>query len=295
MDIKQRIKNIKNKSVALATFVASMFPVQSGGSAVQTAKNIDNLKMLPPDSWVSQKKSIALLTEDVTLGVNELKTILSANPEIALSAEVLSAVQPGPSQQKVKSILSKGFDFTVRNSRGESKKVRCSLRQTPKGYCAGAVKRLLNKVYKEPISNNLSAYQEKDNLLASPNFWAVPIDFKDISACPANTVVVIPQCQKHKHGHIFTVVDKGVYCSDGKELAGEYFDNNYKDAKGIYAFIPVDGSVKLTPQFLQNSPELAAAVISHQTGKDIHFTSRGKKNTPTIYAEAVAIRTSNTR
>lgn len=290
MDIKKKINELKKRSIQIATLAATLFPAQSSLPAPYANSGMNNDKKDVSHSILETRSSSDILNEEVNLKISELKDLLNNNPNIQLSADFLDAIQPGPSQQKMRSILEKGFDFTIRNSRGENKNVHCSLNQTPKGYCSGAIKRLLNKVYKEPISGNLSAYQEKDNLLQSPNFMALAIELKDVINCPINTVVVIPKCKGHKHGHIFTVVDKGVYCSDGKEVAGDYFENNYKTAKGIYAFVPVDGSIKLTPNLLQKSPELYAAVLNQKIDKEVLPLTDGKTGQPILLAEINASR-----
>lgn len=295
MDIKKKINELKKRSVQIATLAATLFPTQSGLPAPSSNTNINNDKQDANHSVVVSSNSSEVLNEDITLNIGELKELLDNNSHIKLSADVLNAIQPGPSQKKMRSILEKGFEFTIRNSRGEAKKARCCLNQSPKGYCYGAMKRALNKVYNEPISGNLSAYQEKDNLLNSPNFIAVPIELEDVINCPINTVVVIPKCKGHRHGHIFTVVEKGVYCSDGKEVAGNYFDNNYKTAKGIYAFIPTDGSIKLTPELLQQSPELYATILQKQTGKDVRPLINGKDAQPILFAELSSQKNSHSK
>lgn len=295
MDIKKKINELKKRSVQIATLAATLFPAQSSLPAPYSHTDIANDKQNEHNSVISPAISSEILNDDITLKISELKELLDNNSHIKLSADVLNAIQPGPSQKKMRSILEKGFEFTIRNSRGEAKKARCCLNQSPKGYCYGAMKRALNKVYNEPISGNLSAYQEKDNLLNSPNFIAVPIELEDVINCPINTVVVIPKCKGHRHGHIFTVVEKGVYCSDGKEVAGNYFDNNYKTAKGIYAFIPTDGSIKLTPELLQQSPELYATILQKQTGKDVRPLINGKDAQPILFAELSSQKNSHSK
>lgn len=290
MDIKKKIAGLrtklKNIGVTAAVTATAIFPGQSGASITgHSSENPDFAKKINTISRMDQISFSDAFREDITMDIGELKNILEQNPDIVLSSNILESVQPGPSRQKIHSILSKGFNFTIRNSRGETKNVSCSLNQLPQGYCAGAIKRLLNQVYGEPISNNLSACQEKENLSKSSRFIAVPIGLEDVENCPPNTVVVIPRCTGHKHGHILIVTEKGVFCSDGKETAGEYFKNNYKDAQGIYAFIPVDGSIKLTPKLLQQSPELSAAVLSAKTGKDIQLVSGKKPGEPIVFAE----------
>ena len=170
MDIKKKINELKKRSVQIATLAATLFPAQSSLPAPYSNSGINNDKKDTAHSILATQPSADIINEDVTLKISDLKDLLSNNPNIQLSADFLGAIEPGPSQKKMRSILEKGFDFTIRNSRGESKDARCSLDQAPKGYCYGAIKRLLNKVYKEPISGNLSAYQEKDNLLKSSNF-----------------------------------------------------------------------------------------------------------------------------
>ena len=306
MDVKKKIEALKKRSIEFAALVATMLPTQSGLSAPGSDRSIGKDKKISPvEQSFSNNFSddkVNLINEDITLSIADLKKVLDDDPNIKLPQEFWKSVQPGPSQKKIHSILSKGFHYTIKNSLGETKDVFASLNQDPKGYCAGAIKRLLNKVYKEPISNNLSAYQEKDNLLKSSNFIGFPIELKDVADCPPNTVVVIPKCRGHKHGHIFTVVEKGVYCSDGKEVAGQYFDKNYKDAQGIYAFIPIDGSIKLTPQTLEKSPELCAAILNHspelyakflgsQKGSDFEMISGKNPGEPIMYAEATKAQT----
>ncbi len=296
MDIKKKIYDLKKRSVEIAALAATMFPSPSGMSASNFDKDFDNeTKKLTAESLAENQIPMDILTDSVSLNIQEFKTILESNPDIKFSAELLGAIQPGPSQQKMRSILTKGFHFTIRNSRGQKKYAKCSIAQTPQGYCAGAVKRLLHKVYNEPISGNLSAYQEKDHLAKSANFLGVPIQLKDIENCPINTVVVIPKCTGHPHGHILTVVEKGVYCSDGKETAGPSFEDNYKDAKGIYAFIPVDGSIHLTPEILQNSPELYASILQRQSGKEIQPVNGGKESQPVLFAELSAQKDSHSK
>ncbi len=285
MDIKQKIQKLKRRSLELATLALTLFPSSGATTTVNSDKNTDHNKTQPSSELIASQSIADFVTDGIELNIHELKEIVDNNPDMELSADLLSAIKPGPSQKKIKSLLAKGFDYTVRNSRGESKLVKCSLNQSPKGYCYGALKHLLYKIYKEPKSNFLSAYQEKDKLLQSANFLAMPIELQDIENCPPSTVVVIPKCKGHKHGHIFTVVEKGVYCSDGKEVAGAYFENNYKSAKGIYAFIPVDASITLTPQVLQSSPKLYAAVLLQQTGKDIHPLPDARSDTPVMFAE----------
>ena len=136
---------------------------------------------------------------------------------------------------------------------------------------------------------------EFSRFAAGSVFIAVPIELEDVINCPINTVVVIPKCKGHRHGHIFTVVEKGVYCSDGKEVAGNYFDNNYKTAKGIYAFIPTDGSIKLTPELLQQSPELYATILQKQTGKDVRPLINGNDAQPILFAELSSQKNSHTQ
>ena len=85
---------------------------------------------------------------------------------------------------------------------------------------------------------------------------------------------------------IFLIIFITCYFADTKEIdISAYFENNYKSAKGIYAFIPVDASITLTPQVLQSSPKLYAAVLLQQTGKDIHPLLDARSDTPVMFAE----------
>ena len=294
MDVKKKIEALKKRSIEFAALVATMLPTQSGLSAPGSDRSIGKDKKISPveqsfSNNLSDDK-VNLINEDITLSIADFKKVLDKNPNINLSSDFLENIQPGPSKEKIHSILSKGFHYTIRNSRGESKEVFASLNQNPQGYCAGAVKRLLNRVYEEPISSNLSACQEKNNLSKSPRFMTVPLaNIKEVKKCPPNTVVVIPKCEGHKYGHILIVIENGVYCSDGKEVAGEHFENNYKDAQGIYAFVPVDGSIKLTPQILQQSPKLHAAVLSLHTGKDVQLASGTRQGEPIMFTERVSM------
>ena len=288
MNIKEKIKALKKRSIEIAMLAATMLPTQSVSAPnLNKDKKITSIEQTSLNDLSDNKVNI--IDEEITLSIADFKKVLDENPDINLSSDLLENIQPGPSKEKIHSILSKGFHYTIRNSRGESKEVFASLNQNPQGYCAGAVKRLLNRVYKEPISNNLSACQEKNNLSESPRFMSVPLaNIKEVKKCPPNTVVVIPKCDGHEYGHILVVIENGVYCSDGKEVAGEYFENNYKDAQGIYAFVPIDGSIKLTPQTLEKSPELCAAVLSLQTGKDVQLASGTRQGEPIMFTERVS-------
>ena len=290
MNIKQKLQNVKSKlkkrSIELATFTLTMLPSQSGMSAPNAEKNVGNQKSLSIEAQLEASSASDILQNGITLGVGELKKILTNNPELQLSSDYLEGIIPGPSQKKIYDRLSKGFTYTVTNSRGVSKKVKCSLHKKPQGYCYGAMKALLLDIFKEAKSGYLSAYQEKDKLSQSKNFMSLTVGIDEIKNCPPNTVVVIPKCKGHPHGHIFIVVEKGVYCSDGKELDGEYFQNNYKAAKEAYAFVPVDGSITLTPELLQKSTKLFAAVANYVDENEIQNNTFGaKSNEPLLYAE----------
>lgn len=266
MSVKEKIKELREKlkkrtvNLSLAAVTVLQGPTNASATVSASApkdKNISPIETLAPQQSENLQQE-NLPQEEMTLGIGELKNLLQAY-KAELPLEALENIEAGPSWQKAHSILSKGFSFTTRNSRGEVKKRYCGLNRSPQGACAGAIKRLLNKVYGIPISGNLSAYQEKDHLLETDKFLSLKISIKDVKRCPLNTVVVIPKCTGHPHGHILTVAEEGIFCSDGREKAGKFFENNYKDAKEVYAFIPTDGSIKLTPELLQSMPQLQAA------------------------------------
>ena len=171
MNIKQKLQNVKSKlkkrSIELATFALTMLPSQSGMSAPNAEKNVGNQKSLSIEAQLEASSASDILQNGITLGVGELKKILTNNPELQLSSDYLEGIIPGPSRKKIYDRLSQGFTYTVTNSRGVSKKVKCSLHKKPQGYCYGAMKALLLDIFKEAKSGYLSAYQEKDKLSQS--------------------------------------------------------------------------------------------------------------------------------
>ena len=268
MSLKEKIKELKDKlhlqqkmrQLGVTAALAAVSVVPKPNIQQQPLSDINN----PFLSSIKQdldKFNRLTSMDEIKLGIDDFLDILKDNPNIKLSKDILNSIQPGKSHEKVKNMVKRSFNFTVKNSYGIQKNATCSFYSSPKGYCLGALKQIMNKAYKLKKSNNLSAYQEKDSLIKSGLFLPIPIKLEDVKNCPPSSIVVIPQCKGHKHGHIFYVVEKGEFCSDGKETFNDKFVRNYSSAQGIYAFIPKENTITFNKNSLYDNQELFAAVL----------------------------------